>query len=313
MPLSFFGFIIDNFTAVVMAVTFMCALWIAVAGVLKIRRYVDERRRMRLGKEGERKVAKALSSLPQRDFVALSDIVVPSANGRSSQIDHIVVSTRGVFVIETKSHRGRISGTEHGQYWRQYLQRDAHTFYNPLLQNDAHVRNLERILPEEYAGAVFSVVVFTDAWRVDVKADDIIVERMFLPDKHIRRTFRPDERRPRHWWNFGKKVVFDEYKTVLRIDELTAELKRRRKFMSRDDVRSIAETISEARISDRTALRHHTGYAKETASSIEVLIKEGICPRCYGQLVRKETPDGEFIGCENYPRCRFICSTDLLH
>lgn len=35
-------------------------------------------------------------------------------------------------------------------------------------------------------------------------------------------------------------------------------------------------------------------------------IKQNICPRCGGQLVERNGKYGKFIGCSNFPKCRFI-------
>lgn len=34
-------------------------------------------------------------------------------------------------------------------------------------------------------------------------------------------------------------------------------------------------------------------------------VRAGICPRCGGELVRRNGKYGEFIGCSNFPRCRY--------
>lgn len=47
---------------------------------------------------------------------------------------------------------------------------------------------------------------------------------------------------------------------------------------------------------------------KEHVQNIESTqrqINEGICPRCGGQLVKRCGTYGEFIGCSNYPNCKF--------
>ena len=42
-------------------------------------------------------------------------------DGKSSQIDHIVVNKNGVFVIETKNYAGRIYGNDNQLEWTQVL------------------------------------------------------------------------------------------------------------------------------------------------------------------------------------------------
>ena len=148
----------------------------------------------RSGKRGEKAVAKELARLRRKDFIVLNDLLLPTVNDRTSQIDHVVVSTRGVFVIETKNHAGRISGAEQAQYWQQHLSSQSRGFYNPILQNRSHLRAIRRHLPKLDSELFSTMVVFTEAWRLDIKADDIVVERSLLPDKHIKRTLIPEER-----------------------------------------------------------------------------------------------------------------------
>jgi len=35
-------------------------------------------------------------------------------------------------------------------------------------------------------------------------------------------------------------------------------------------------------------------------------LKKGICPICGGTLVQRKGPYGDFLGCSNYPKCKFI-------
>jgi DNA topoisomerase I len=38
---------------------------------------------------------------------------------------------------------------------------------------------------------------------------------------------------------------------------------------------------------------------------------EGKCPRCGGNLVEREGKFGKFLGCRNYPKCKFTKSKDI--
>ena len=60
----------------------------------------------------------------------------------TTQIDHVVVSRHGVFVIETKNYGGWIFGKPGAKNWTQKFPRRSTTFQNPLRQNDKHVRTL---------------------------------------------------------------------------------------------------------------------------------------------------------------------------
>ncbi len=272
-------------------------------------------RAARKGRRGEKIVAKELARLGRKDYIVINDLLVPSPNGRTSQIDHVVVSTRGIFVIETKSHAGRISGSENSQYWQQHLSSQTKTFYNPVLQNRSHLRAVRKLLKahKDIGEEMFSaVVVFTDAWRLDIKADDLIVERTFLPDKHIRRTLIPAERRRKRWWRPGRQVVLDEHKMATLLEGLLEEMERRPRIIARDSLKTIADSLMAANITDSSARREHTDYARRTSADVSADIAGGKCPRCGRPLVIRKSTNGEFAGCSGYPACRFTCSIDRL-
>lgn len=63
---------------------------------------------------------------------------------QSSQLDHIIVSPYGIFVIETKNHKGMIFGDINGKVWTETFLSTHHTFYNPVHQNEQHLRYLSQ-------------------------------------------------------------------------------------------------------------------------------------------------------------------------
>lgn len=295
-----------------LAIGALCGLVLALLILIAVLRW-RQGRAARKGRKGERIVAKELKGLRRRDYIVLNDLLLPVAQGRTSQIDHIVVSTRGIFVVETKSLAGRIAGSEHSQYWTQHLSSQSRQIYNPLLQNAAHIRALRRLLKDLDPEWFVSVVAFTEAWRIEVKADEIVEPRRILPDRHIPRTFLPSERRKRRWWRPGAEVRLDESQVILTLDELTDEMGRRKRVISRDDLAEIAERIEEVALTERSDRSRHKEYAKDTSRNITREIRQGNCPRCGGRLQIRQGEKGEFVGCENYPECRFTCSIDRLH
>lgn len=61
------------------------------------------------------------------------DIIIPSSNG-TSQIDHILVSKFGIFIVETKNKDGWIFGSEDQPQWTQVIYGKKYQFQNPLKQ-----------------------------------------------------------------------------------------------------------------------------------------------------------------------------------
>ena len=72
--------------------------------------------------------------------------VLVSVNGRTTQIDHVIVSRYGIFVLETKDKTGWIFGSENQREWTQVIFNDRYRFQNPLRQNYLHTKSLSEFL-----------------------------------------------------------------------------------------------------------------------------------------------------------------------
>lgn len=96
--------------------------------------------------------------LDRRRYHLFRNVTLPTADG-STQIDHIVVSPHGIFVLETKNYGGWIFGKPRDKMWTQKFPRRSSAFQNPLRQNYKHVRTLADLLAlgDE---VLFSLVVF---------------------------------------------------------------------------------------------------------------------------------------------------------
>jgi hypothetical protein len=103
-------------------------------------------------------------SLSDNDYALLSNVTLPvlDTNNRegTSQVDHILISSRGLFVIETKFYRGSIVGTADSKNWYQYTSFDNHTFQNPIRQNFSHLKAVEAITGYSYDDMI-NVVSFS--------------------------------------------------------------------------------------------------------------------------------------------------------
>lgn len=113
----------------------------------------------RTGEFGEKRVAETLRCGLPDDCWLLNDIYLPLPDGTTTQIDHIVVSRFGVFVIETKAYSGWIFADERSAQWTQAFYRKKSRFQNPLRQNYLHIRTLAECLGINDA-LFHSIVVF---------------------------------------------------------------------------------------------------------------------------------------------------------
>ena len=97
------------------------------------------------GKMGEFNVSVVLATLPKDEYQVINDIIIPSKYG-TTQIDHVVVSIYGIFVIETKNYKGLIYGGEDAETWTKNMWGNKYSLRNPLKQNYGHVKSLQAIL-----------------------------------------------------------------------------------------------------------------------------------------------------------------------
>lgn len=134
--------------------------WLLVVLVLILIRFW--RPALPTGQRGELRVNAGLSRLlDQKVFRLITNVTLPVGND-TTQIDHLIVSPYGIFVIETKNFSGWIFGHPNDAQWTQVLYRSKERFQNPLHQNDRHVRVLTELLSLPSAH-VYNVVAFVGA------------------------------------------------------------------------------------------------------------------------------------------------------
>lgn len=113
--------------------------------------------------DSEQEVADMLArSLSYEEYYLFNNIILYSSHTISTQIDHVVVSRYGIFIIENKDYGGWIYGTENNKQWTcTYQNGEKYPFQNPIHQNYLHTEAVKRIIPFVKKG-LFSVVVFSN-------------------------------------------------------------------------------------------------------------------------------------------------------
>jgi restriction system protein len=72
-------------------------------------------------------------SLRKKVYRKFHNVILPSNNG-TTQIDHLIISVFGLFIVETKNKSGWIFGSETEPKWTQSIYRRKYSFQNPLRQ-----------------------------------------------------------------------------------------------------------------------------------------------------------------------------------
>ena len=212
-----------------------------------------------------------LKDLDTEKYRKLHDIKLKntSNNTSSTQIDHIVVSTYGIFCIETKGYKGKIYGQENSRQWSQVLYKQKNYFMNPIFQNYAHIKAIESIIKEAYPDMIYYSII---AFSGEADLNSIEVSK-------------------------AKVCKIAEISDVIK--ELSCE-----EIISEDDVRNIVEIIEKNKSLESDF--SHTRDIRKLKKNNEDKIKQNICPRCGGKLVEREGKYGKFMGCSNFPKCRFV-------
>lgn len=123
---------------------------------------------------GEKIVENRLENrLDSENYQHLHDLIIPSQYG-TTQIDHIVISIYGIFVIETKNYSGWIFGNAKHSYWTQVLFKYKNRFQNPLHQNQYHIKSLASLLklPINY---FHNIVVFSGDYEFKTHLPDNVL------------------------------------------------------------------------------------------------------------------------------------------
>ena len=213
------------------------------------------------GDFGEYVVAKTLGDTEPGKQYVINNFCF-SVKGNTCQIDHILINSAGIWVIETKNMSGKIYGKEEDGYWRQVLGygNTVNKFYNPKKQNATHIYRLKYILGNKHI--FHNVVCFLDGADLsEVFADNVYTV-------------------------FGLASIKEEpaYKTL-----------------SPQEMEKYYYKLYEFWKTNGIGLEEHIMNIRQA----EEKLSEGICPRCGGRLVPRTGKYGKFLGCENYPKCKF--------
>ena len=138
--------------------------------------------------EFEKKVSVLLSNLDASEYIVINDILIRT-NKRSIQIDHIVLSKFGIFIIESKDYKGIIYGNKNSNYFTQYLGNNKYKFYNPINQNYSHIKIISDIF-EIPKNCFISIVCFSNKAKLKVNdkgviSYDYLLEKILMYDKVI--------------------------------------------------------------------------------------------------------------------------------
>lgn len=217
------------------------------------------------GRRGEKQVATLLTLLPKDKYKVINDLFIQKG-GYSTQIDHVVVSIYGVFVIETKYYRGWIYGGENSEYWTKNVYGHKFELRNPLWQNEGHIKTISKLLDDPGLIPIYNIVAFSNQANLKIdKSLPVMYWHQVVP--YIRQ--------------YDEPVMSDSY------------------------VEEIYRTLLAANVEDKGARKQHVQSVKRNVQRRNNAVASGKCPKCGGKLVLRNGKYGKFYGCSNYPKCNY--------
>lgn len=209
--------------------------------------------------------------LDKKKYRLFKNVTLPTQDG-TTQIDHVIVSRYGVFVIETKNMKGWIFGGQNQKIWTQKIYQHTTKFQNPLHQNYKHTQTLQSVLKID-PGKVFSLVVFVGDSEFKTPMPDNVVCG-------------------------GDYIRYIKSKTQPILSDNEIEVVCRRLTFSRH--RPTSNTHIEH-------VRHVDSIVQEKRRRLN----ENLCPKCGQPMILRTAKKGanqggQFWGCSGFPKCRTI-------
>lgn len=208
------------------------------------------------------------------DALVMHDVLIDGADDFTSQIDLILIASKGVFVVEVKLFNdAKIYGDVNKSKWYYYKHGHKYEIYSPVKQNSRHIEYLKEFLKDFGELPFFSVItMFCDDFRISGDFDGKTVICNSLPAME-RGLSKLMEKSP---------VVIDESK-----------------------MQEIYEYIQKNQHIGKEARAEHKNNVIAYKNSLQDLKQQKICPYCKSELVLRNGKNGEFYGCKNFPKCRY--------
>ncbi len=217
--------------------------------------------------------------LDKKIYHRINNVTLPLANGGSTQIDHIIVSRYGIFVIETKNYKGWIFGEEKQAQWTQKFANGASfQFQNPLRQNYLHLKTLAELLNLP-TNKFHSMVIFIGDCQLKT------VDK--LPNNVMNKF---------GWVNYVKSKKIP--------------------LLTENQVEQIIDKIENARFAKSFKTNaQHKKYVQEkvekkiASDNLFTDLQEILCPQCNSPMIKRTAKTGknkgsQFWGCSQYPQCK---------
>jgi len=229
------------------------------------------------GMAGEKQITRILKTLDPKEYILINDLYLPKEDGKTTQIDHVLIGPQGIYVIETKNYKGWITGSEHKQTWTQTNYKRKDKFYNPIWQNSGHIKALQAAIGDSLHDVpIHSIIVF--GRQAELKFTQSFKNATVM----------------------NSPQLLSHIKSVENLNTYTLPYFNRQKLNH-----ILSRYILKDLKAQKKQSKQHVENLKKDKSTRDHKISKNICPRCGSHLVIRKGKNGEFKGCSSFPKCRF--------
>ena len=193
--IGFMGTILLSFIGFMPSVKSAVEFWfIALVGAVmksitnsRYEKYKGKADALDIGIQGEEVITSTLTSLPD-EYMIFNNVAL-NYNGKLTEIDSIILSCHGIFVVDVKNYKGVLFGLEADEVWSRTKTSKADKSYGGAIKNP--VKQVDR------KAQIVSNVLYKKGIRTDVDgyvvlpmADKVIVDsdKVFLNIIQLKQT-----------------------------------------------------------------------------------------------------------------------------
>lgn len=131
--------------------------------IYRDRRLLKTVSQLNRGTDSERKLILTLLKNGIHGDAIYHDLILETSSDKSHQIDLIIATPQGLIVVEVKDYSGWIYGSANAEQWIKVLAygKVKHRFYNPIWQNNGHIKAIKGLLDQLNDIPIFSIIAFS--------------------------------------------------------------------------------------------------------------------------------------------------------
>lgn len=297
------------------------------------------------GRYGEYLTYKCLKNFEVNGAKFLFNVYIPKGDGATTEIDILMICSKGVFVFESKNYSGWIFGSEDKKNWYQTLptgrsKSRKEQFYNPIMQNRSHILHLKTFLGEQVP--MRSIIVFSERCtlkNIQVKSNDIrVINRNNVASvvSAVCSQIPTDLLSESDITNlYNKLYPYTQVDAIAKAQHIANIHNSLNHQSVQQSASFVVSAVQEKNIQSSEAEQSQTDKVlpaqgdmdeqktdTNEVETIEMLQPQFVmlsdreekiikCPKCNGDLVLRTATRGshignQFYGCSNYPKCKYI-------